>query len=151
MVIETTLSREQFIRLSIWRHIQRKTFYFWALTCAALTAFAILRGPQVLLVAAWLPFLLYLLLGIVTAFKQVTDKTSPLFLPTRYEFTDKGVAVSSQQGNSQLKWSHFAAWKVIAGCYVLVLAAGPIVAIPKSAVPVTQMSRFEGLLKKHVG
>ena len=146
MTIETRLSKEQFIRLSILRHIQRKTFYFWAFVCAVLTAYALLRGPYLLLLGAWVPFLLYLLVGVLGAFRAGADENQPYFLPTRYEFTKQGVSVSTAQNSSHLQWQHFAQWKMMARCYVLVLSAGPILAIPTTAVPPARIPEFESLL-----
>ena len=150
MVIETNLSRELFIRLSILRHIQRKSFYFYAILCAVLTAYALVQGPYILLLAAWIPFGLYLILGLVEAIRGSADKSQPYFLPTHYEFTKDGVSISTSQGSSQLEWGHFAGWKFMARCYVLILAAGPILAIPRAAVPLTQIARFETMLRDHI-
>ena len=150
MTVETTLSRDQFIRLSILRHIQRKTFYFWAIICAVLTAYAIVRGPYLLLYAAWIPFGLYLGAGIFFAVQGSMDKNQPHFLPTRYEFGSKGVSVSTAQGQSVLGWEHFSGWKKMAQCYVLFLTAGPILAIPQKAIAPAQTAKFEGLLDKHL-
>jgi len=150
MTFEATLSREQFIRLSILRHIQRRTFYFWAIVCAILTAYALVIGPYLLLYAAWVPFVLYLLAGVFIAVQNGLQKDQPYFLPTRYEFDKSGVSLSTLQGQSQLTWEHFADWKKIARCYVLSLTAGPILAIPQKAVPAAQVGKFEALLDKHL-
>lgn len=150
MTVETTLTRDLFIRLSILRHIQRKTFYFWAIVCAVLTAFALVQGPMLLLYAAWLPFGLYLAAGIFLAVQGSMNQNQPHFLPTRYEFNSSGVSVSTEQGHSQLGWEHFSGWKKMAHCYVLFLTTGPILAIPQKAVAPTQTGKFEGLLNKHL-
>ena len=150
MVIETSLSREQFIRLSILQHIQRKTFYFYAITCAVITAYAVTRGAYILLAIAWIPFILYLLLGILSAFRDGADKNQPYFLPTRYEFSKRGIEISTSQGQSQLTWEHFARWKIMAQCYVLFLTGGPILAIPRSALSTTQAPKLESLLRNHI-
>jgi len=150
MTIEAALSREQFIRLSILRHIQRKNFYFYAAVCAALTGYALLRGPNLLLFAAWVPFILYLVPGILGAYRESANKDNPLFLPTRYEFNQRGVSISSSQGDSQLTWDYFAGWKIMAECYVLVLKAGPMLAIPQATLSSTQVPQFETLLQKYI-
>lgn len=151
MKVETTLSKEQFIRLAIWRHIQRRNFYFYAFTCAAVSAYALTRGVYILLPVVWIPFILYLALGIIGAFRDSADKNQPYFLPTQYEFTDQGVSVSTKQGRSELAWDKFTGWKKIAQCYILILTAGPILAIPESAVPTTQVVKLESLLRNHIG
>lgn len=151
MTVETTLTREQFIRLSLLRHIQRKTFYFYAIMCAVLTAYALVWGPQLLLLVAWVPFILYLLLGLIGALRDGNNKEHPLFQPTRYQFDHKGLSIKSNQGQSQLEWQHFAGWKTMAACYVLFLKAGPMIAIPQSAFSAPQIPEFEGLLRQHIG
>ena len=151
MTIETTLSKDQFIRLAILRHIQRKTFYFYAAIGAAVTAFAIVRGGEPILFAlAWVPFLFYMLPGVIGPFRQSRDINQPLFQPTRYEFSKEGVAIKNKENESQLDWSQFSEWKTIAQCYVLYLIAGPILAIPQADVPVTQRVKFEDLLERHI-
>ena len=150
MVIKSSLSKEQFIRLSILRHFQRIHFYVFALACAGLTAWALLRGPYIFLLAGWTPFLVYILIGIMGAVKDGADTTHPVFLTTRYEFAPEGVVVSNKQGESLLKWQHFAVWTITARCYVLTLTAGQVLAIPQSAVPAPQLAKFESLLRKHI-
>jgi hypothetical protein len=148
--VETTLSKEQFIRLSIWRHIQRRNFYFYAITCAVVSAYALTRGVYILLPVVWIPFILYLAFGIIGAFRDSADENQPYFLPTQYEFTDRGVSVRTKQGSSELTWDKFTGWNKIAQCYVLVLTGGPILAIPQSAVPTSQIVKLESLLRNHI-
>ncbi len=150
MVIKTSLSQGEFIRLSIFQHIQRKPFYFFALLCAALTAVALVTGPRILLAGAWIPFGLYLLLGIVNAILDSYNKENPYALPTRYEFTKKGVTISTEQDKDQLKWQDFSEWKVISKCYVLTITGGSIMAIPQKALTVVQRPQFEILLNKYI-
>jgi len=152
VTIETTLSRDQFIRLAVLRHIQRKTFYFYAAIGAAVTAFTIVRGGEpILFVLAWVPFLFYMLPGILGPYRQSQDMNQPLFQPTRYEFSKQGVTIKSSDNESELEWSQFSEWKTVTQCYVLYLTAGPLLAIPQADVPVTQRVKFEDLLERHIG
>lgn len=151
MVIETSLGKAQFIRLALWRHFQRPFFYFYALTCAGLTAYVFTgRGEMILLVVAWVPFGMYILFGIINAVLGARGEDRPHLLKTRYDFNDQGVRLSSSAGTSQLEWQHFVRWSKIADCYVLHLAGGPIIAIPQAAVPPHQKARFERLLQEHM-
>lgn len=150
MTFEATLARDQFIRLSILRHIQRKSFYFYAATGAALTAYGLVRGPAVLALVAWIPFIFYLLPQVVAVFRQSKVEDHPLFLPAKYEFTKRGVSIKNDHDESQLTWEHFASWKIMAQCYVLVLTTGPMLAIPQSAVPTHRRSELEALLGKYI-
>jgi len=151
MVIKANLSREQFIRLSILRHFQRIHFYIFALAAAGLTAWALLRGPLIFLLAGWAPFLVYILIGVIGAIKDGRNEAHPVFLPTRYEFTEKGISISNKEGTSQLEWEHFNGWKMMVKCYVLSLSGGAILAIPQVSVPINQIAKFETLLRKHIG
>lgn len=150
MTIEATLSKEQFIRLSILRHMQRKFFYFNAAIGASLSAYAIVQGPYELLLLAWIPLIVYLLPGLLGAFRQSTARDHPLFLPTRYEFSKKGVSIKNSQNEGYLEWQYIGNWKVMVQCYVLFLTAGSIVAFPQSAVPALQKAKLEALLDKYI-
>lgn len=151
MVIEARLSKNQFVKLAITRHLQRTTFYFYALTVSAVTAYVILGGDFILLLVAWLPFMLYIILGVMNAFRSGADESLPIFLPTRYTFGEQGVEVSSSAGQSTVEWSQFSVWKRLARCYVLVLVSGQIIAIPEAAVANQHVKQFETLLRTHIG
>lgn len=148
MTIKATLSRDQYIRLSILRHIQRRIFYFYAATGAALSAYAIVRGPLILILIAWIPFVLYVVPGVIGAFG--VDQDHPLFQPTTYQFEEKGVTIQTPDHTSQLEWSYFSHWKVMAQCYVLFLTAGSVVALPQKAVRPVQKTKFENLLNEQI-
>jgi len=150
MVIKFQLKKEQFIRLSILYHIQRKQFYFYAFTAAIITAFAIISKNLVLLAVVWIPFLIYLGIGIFGAIRDGSNKDNPVFLPTTYKFTDKGVSISTAIGESDLGWNLFSGWQVIAKNYVLKLKNGSILAIPQNAISSTQAPKFKVLLDKHL-
>ncbi|MGB0385375.1 MAG: YcxB family protein [Ardenticatenaceae bacterium] len=151
VVFESVLPKKQFIRLSILRHIQRTTFYFYALTCALVTAYVYAAGASpIFLLVVWLSFLLYILLGVINAYQASRVEDAPYFLPTRYEFSPRGVQVKTSQAKSKLEWKEFSEWKKIIGCYVLILVSGAYLAIPQSAVPEMQSKQFEQLLKQYI-
>lgn len=150
MTIKTTLTRTQFIRLSLWRHFNRLTFYFYAVTASAVTAYAFVYESYIWLLVGWLPFVIYLGVGVFTAWQTSRDEQNPIFLPTEYKFDKSGVMIYSAQGDSQLGWELFQNWKTIAQCYVLQLRSGPILAIPKIDVPITKRNKFENLLDDYL-
>lgn len=150
MIIEAQLTRDQFIRLAILYHLQRKQFYFFALTAAVVTAFALFAAQPVLLVVVWVPFLMYVGVGVFGAYKEGNDENNPVFKPTRYKFTDAGVAIGNPDHDSQLVWEHFSGWSMIAKMYVLKLKNGQILAIPQEAVSSTQSPKFRALLNTHL-
>ena len=151
MLIETQLTKDQFVRISILRHFQRKQFYFYAVTCALVTVFAALQQIYILLAVAWLPFLLYMGIGLYGAISGGSNPDHPAYLPTKYTFTDTGITISNAQGESQLPWQHFVHWKVSLNCYLIELKAGSALVIPQASVPLTKKAKFEALLNKYIG
>ena len=151
MLIETQLTKDQFVRVSILRHFQRKQFYFYAVTCALVTVFAVLQQIYILLAVAWLPFLLYIGIGVYGAISGGSDPDHPAYLPTKYKFTNSGVTISNVQGESQLSWQHFTHWKVAVNCYIIELKAGSALVIPQSSVAPTKKAKFEAILDKNIG
>lgn len=150
MNIEATLTPDQFVRLSILQHFQRRQFYFFALTAAAVTAYTIFSGVYIMLAVVWIPFGLYVGIGIYGAYKESRDVNNPVFRPTTYKFTAAGVAISSAVHNSQLSWEHFSGWGMVANIYVLKLKNGQILAIPQAAVSASQAPKFRALLNTHL-
>ncbi|NJN65428.1 MAG: YcxB family protein [Chloroflexaceae bacterium] len=150
MTVEATLTREQFIKLSLLRHLFRMSFYFYSFTCSLVTAYAIYTDRYLFLLIVWPPFLLYLLIGAADIIRTGLKQDQPFFLPTRYEFTSKGVAIRTSQGQSHLMWDQIASLKVMAGCYVLTLQGGTVLAIPLSAFPNGQGKLFETLVQNYL-
>lgn len=151
MTIEVQLTQSQITRLAILYHIQRKQFYFYAITAAVISAVAIIQQIYPLLLVVWLPFLLYLAVGIGGAYRDGSKADNPALLPTTYQFNDTGVTVSTSQGSSQLSWNQLAGWSVIASTYVITLKQGSMLAIPQSAVKTAQVAKFKGMLNKYLG
>lgn len=150
MTIEVQLTQSQIIRLAILYHIQRKQFYFYAITAAVISTVAIIQQIYPLLVAVWLPFLLYLAIGIIGAYRDGSNTDNPALLPTTYTFNDTGVTINAGQDRSQLSWGQLSGWSIIAGTYVITLKQGSMLAIPQSAVKTTQLAKFKGMLNKHL-
>ncbi len=150
MNIEATLTPDQFVRLSMLHHFQRKQFYFFALTAAVVTAYAIFSGAYIMLAVVWLPFVLYVVVGIYGAYRESRDANNPVFKPTTYNFSSTGVAISSTAHNSQLGWEQFSGWSMMAQMYVLKLKSGQILAIPQAAVTSTQAPKLRALLNAHL-
>ncbi len=150
LVVETRLTKDQFIRLSMLRHFQRPTFYFNAVTGAVLTAYGLFGGPFVILFVAWTPLLLYILFGVIAAFRDSRVREAP-FLKTRYEFDKRGVHVSTEKGESLLVWDEFIGWRVLIECYVLALKAGAILAIPRESISMQKQAQLEEILYANIG
>lgn len=152
MTIEATLSQDEFIRLAIWRHFNRRWFFFYAITAAVVTTYTTMFGATYwLLLVVWLPFALYILLGIIEAIRDSRQVDNPILLTTKYKFSGNGVSMSNAQGESDLTWEQFVSWRYIAQCYVLLLTGGLMIVIPKSALSTTKVTNLESMLKQYVG
>lgn len=152
MIIESALTRQEFIRHALTRHFGRPTFYVFAFVAAVLTAYAFLAddAPTILYLAAWLPLLVYAVGGWITISRQSRNQSLPLYLPTRYELTRKGIELSSRQGRSEFAWTDFRAWRKVVGLYELALTNGQLLVITQRAVPPRQVGSFEELLRKQI-
>ncbi len=150
MVIEFTLTKEQFQRLMIPRHFQRPSFYFFALAASAITVYAIMHGPLILLWAAWPPFFIYLVVGVVSVIRASNRDDLPFFLHTRYELSKNGVDVQTPVHNTNLPWDSFVDWGTMAQCYLLMLDGGAFLAIPKDAIAEADKIKFESFLKGYI-
>jgi hypothetical protein len=152
MIIESTLTRQEFVRHALTRHFRRPTFYLYAFVCAVLTAYAFLQEQPLtlLLLAAWLPLLVYGIGGWIRITRQGRDASLPLYLPTRYEFSKGGVELSSRQGRSKFAWDEIRAWRKQVGVYELSLTNGQILVLSERAVPPRQLRAFEELLTRQI-
>lgn len=151
IVVEARLRPAQFFQLSLLRHFQRPSFYFYSITAALLTALSYTMNLNMLvLMVAWVPFGIYMLLGLANAYAGTRNPNQPYFLATRYEFADDALKVSTAQGSSRLSWDSFKEWRKVVGCYVLVLDSGPIMAIPLADVSKGREPAIEDFLKKKI-
>jgi hypothetical protein len=152
MIIESTLTRQEFVRHALTRHFRRPAFYLYTFVCAVLTAYAFLQEEPLtlLLVAAWLPLLVYGASGWVRITRQGRDTSLPLYLPTRYEFSRGGLELSSRQGRSKFAWDDIRAWRKVVGVYELSLTNGQLLVLSERAVPPRQLRAFEELLSKQI-
>ncbi|NJM07980.1 YcxB family protein [Candidatus Gracilibacteria bacterium] len=154
MVIESTLSRQEVVRLGLWRYFQRPIFYALAGVAATLNAYAILAeegtNTGIIMLAAWLPFLVFVISGLIIIRRRSQDKSLPQYQKTRFDFNSRGIEIGTREAKSLLDWSDFRGWKKIAGCYVLELANGQIVALSGSAISPHQAKTLESTLQEQL-
>ncbi len=152
MVIKTRLPPDLFVRLSILRHLQRPTFYVYALLAAGITIYTLFMPvPLSVLFLGWIPFGMYILLGVIGAIRASRVKDAPYFFSTTYDITAGGIAITNPQAQTQLDWDRFEGWQQIVNTYVIVLNGGAILAIPQSDVPIHQREALEKLLGENIG
>ncbi len=151
IVIQAHLQPFHFFRISLLRHIQRSSFYFYAITAGALSALAYTMtvSPLVLFVA-WVPFATYLILGFINAYVGSRRKDEPYFLPTRYEFGEHALKLRTSQGASEVAWSDFREWRKVVGCYLFYLQSGSVIAIPLEDVTKGREPAVEDFLKQKI-
>lgn len=152
MIIESTLSRQEFARHALTRHFGRPSFYVYAFVAAVLSAYAFFQEsvPPLLLVAAWLPLLVYSVGGAVQITRRSRDAALPVYLPTRYEIRPGGIEVSSRQGRSDLPWESFRAWRKVSGVYELSLTSGQVLIISERALTQKQARELDQTLTKRI-
>jgi len=150
MNVHATLNRDQYIRVSLWRHFSRRLFFFYAATAAFVTAYAIIFEAYIFLLVGWIPFSLYILFGMVDVFRSSRQDNQPALQPTQYKFEKSNISVKMGGETSQLAWDDLKNWRLIADCYVLVLVNGAVLAIPKRDVPLQRVKKFEDLLNEQI-
>jgi hypothetical protein len=152
MIIESALTRQEFVRHALTRYFRRPAFYLFVFVCAVLTAYGFLTpgASNLVYLAAWLPVLAYAIGGWVRITRQGRDESLPLYLPTRYEFGKGGVELSSRQGRSRFAWDDFRAWRKVVGLYELSLTNGQLLVIAARTVPARQVGSFEELLTRQI-
>ncbi len=152
MIIESTLSRQEFIRHSLTRHFRRPVFYAYAAVGAVLLTYAFFNPdvPQLLYVAAVLPLLAYAISGWVAVVRRSRDESLPIYLTIRYEFAKSGIEVSSRLGRSIVPWEQLRAWRKVVGVYELALTNGQLLVISQRAVGARQIGAFEQLLTTRI-
>lgn len=152
MIIESTISRQEFLRHALSRHFRRPGFYLFAFVAVVITTYTFWEPdvPWFVYIAAWLPVLVYGVTGWVAIARRSRDPNLPIYLPTRYEFGKNGVEVSSRQGRSTLSWDSFRNWRKADGVYELTLRNGQLLIISQRAVSPRQAGALEALLRKHI-
>ena len=152
MIIESTLSRQEFIRHSLTRHFRRPAFYAYAAVGAVLLTYAFFNPdvPLLLYLAAVLPLLAYALGGWFAVIRRSRDESLPVYVPIRYEFAKSGIEVSSRLGRSVIPWEQLRAWRKVVGVYELALTNGQLLVISQRAVGVRQVGALEQLLNARI-
>lgn len=151
MVINSTMPKSTYVRLSLLLFFQNKFLYIYLAICGLITAYALTANNYNLLFIAWLPYIGYLSLGLITTYRNSSKEDSPFLQPTRYTFTKKEVTTKTPQGEGKFKWSEFVQWKTMVDCYILLHEKSFILAIPKDSVPARDVEPFEKMLNERIG
>lgn len=98
MVIDSTMPKSTFIRLSLLLFFQNKFLYIYLIVCGVVTAYALSIRNYGLLFVAWLPYVAYLALGIITTIRKSSGEDQPFLLPTRYIFQKRKLSLKHPRG-----------------------------------------------------
>ena len=148
MVIESTLPKSTYIRLSLLLFFQNKSLYLYLLVCGLVTVYALSNSNYLLLFLAWLPYLGYLLLGVLTTLRHSAAEDQPFLLPTRYTFQKNDILTKTSLGDGNFKWDDFVQWRLLAECYVLFHQQGFMLAIPREDI--RDPGAFEQMLRERI-
>ena len=151
MVINSTMPKSTFIRLSLLLFFQNKFLYIYLIVCGVVTAYALSIRNYGLLFVAWLPYVAYLALGIITTIRKSSGEDQPFLLPTRYIFQKKEIITKTSSGEGKFSWDEFIQWRTLADCYILLHQNNFVLAIPKSSVPKKETEAFETMLNERIG
>jgi hypothetical protein len=153
MIVESTLGRREFTRHALGRHFRRPIFYVYAMLAAVLTAYTIYDSSVAqlpALAAGWLPFLVYGIVGFVAIPRRARDPQLPVYQPTRYELSTKGLIMTISGRRSEFSWAEFRSWRKSFAVYELQLKSGQLLLIAQSALGARQVAGFEKLLREAI-
>jgi hypothetical protein len=136
--------------MSILRHIEKPSFYFNAFTSAIFIAYAIWKDIYIILFLAWIPFVLYMALGAMEAFRVSRDTNNVLLLPTQYTLTNDGMTLKTTLAESHLAWDYIVKMKTIMDCFVFYLENGQMIAIPREAIAANQKATFQQVVRENL-
>ena len=148
MVIESRLSKADFIKINLHMAFRRRSRYITVAATIVLTAVALLSGNYVLLLV-WLYFAFVVTPVFYRTLRAAfSRKNASFFLPVRRTFSEKGVQTESPISNALVPWNQFVQWKKLPNYYLLYINPRSFVGIPRSAVP--DADAFESLLRRKI-
>ena len=150
MVINSTMPKSTYVRLSLLLFFQNKWLYIYLVICGLITAYAISASNYGLLFVAWVPYIAYLALGLITTLRNSNNDDLPFLQPTRYTFKKDEITTQTPQGEGTFKWDEFVQWKTMADCYILLHEKNFILAIPKDSIPAREVASFETMLAEKI-
>ena len=150
MKTESELTKSAFIKLNCLMLIRSWVFIVTiVLATAVLIAEAIIFGPMLPFVIAFIVFLLiYYPLRILYLARTAQNRN--LFLPRTYTLSEDGMQASSSLVEETVKWQMFVKWKRVGGIYLLYTSGMGFLPVEKSAIPEGRADEFEALLDSKI-
>ncbi len=153
MIIESTISQQEFVRHALSRYFRRPIFYLFAFVAAVLTA-VVIYDPSIpqapAMLGGWIPFLVYAAVGWITITRQSRNRDLPVYQPTRYELGRETLVVSMRSGRSEIPWSQVRQWRKVGSVYELQLLNGQVLLIAARAIGPRQVGAFERMLRNRI-
>jgi len=79
-----------------------------------------------------------------------TPRNRRYFVPKIFDFSSKGVTITTANVPQQMKWSDFTDIKKVSEFYILFVTKHTFIVIPQRSVPNTEITAFESLLYKNI-
>lgn len=152
IVVEATLKKGTYIKLSLLQAFHVWSFYFClSALIMATVLFHVLDAPDVLFLFIWGLFGFYAATVIINAlYMAFSSKNFSFFLPTAYTFDDEIISAKTELAQGTIKWNAVVGLKVVADHYVLSFSVIGFIAVPKSKIPPESVSRFEKVLHDNI-
>lgn len=149
MIVEFKLDRKTHMKINLLMILHKWPFY------GSLGIFLVFLVASLFLKINILYSLVLLALIILISLALILNnalapKNSSFFLPRTYSFTDEGVSVNFSNLERKVKWGSFINWKRIGEYYILDLTSSSSIVIPQTAIPVGEITAFEGLLTQNI-
>ena len=103
-------------------------------------AFGLLAALAAVLITVW---------GYIS-WNVSSPRSTPLYVPVAYEFSDEGIVMADEDGASSLEWTSVRRWAFAAGHYLLYVAGASYLLLPVEGVSGDDTDRLETLLRTHV-
>ena len=146
MIIDSRLTRKDYIKLSCLIILHRWTFYVILLFLAL---FFLISWPDIFIATACLVIVLFYY--IFPVFHMgLSSKNRNFFLQKRCVVSDEGLSITSEISQSSAKWDAFIKWQDIDGFYILYSSRLTFMVIPKSEMSPEDISSFKALLKSKI-
>ncbi len=150
VIVKRQLTRQQYFRFLVSYSYSKWYVQAAILLAAAYAAYTAITGNNILPWAV-LVFLFLLFYSPLYALYTVRSKKNrKIFLPITYSFDSNGVTAEMALGKETVKWELFKDWRKIGGCYVLLISANSLVAIPETDVPVQDQDKLVTLLREKI-
>lgn len=152
MVINTTLTKKELIRLNIALLFRRNSTYLIIIVLSVLLVVSLLNAStgDVYGLTGWtIVFLYFIGYYAFIIYRHVYSKAnSKWFLPTTYEINDHEVVSTTSVDKEVYQWPAFVKWVFVADCYLLYISRSNFLIIKSSEI--VDKKSFETLLMENI-